>query len=94
MADKESNNNQLTGFQLFAMTTSMVMTVYGFAAFAKQGAMALFFLFLAGILWFIPVTRAAGEMASVDGWSKGGIFTWGKNLIGERMGWSAMIFCN
>lgn len=92
MADKESNNNQLTGFQLFAMTTSMVMTVYGFAAFAKQGAMALFFLFLAGILWFIPVTRAAGEMASVDGWSKGGIFTWGKNLIGERMGWSAMFY--
>lgn len=49
--------NQITGFQLFSMTTSMVMTVYGFAAFAKQGPTALFFLFLAGILWFLPVTR-------------------------------------
>ena len=32
-----SDHNQLTGVQLFSMTTSMVMTVYGFAAFAKQG---------------------------------------------------------
>ncbi|GAF38013.1 probable glutamate/gamma-aminobutyrate antiporter [Lentilactobacillus farraginis DSM 18382 = JCM 14108] len=29
--------NQINGFQLFSMTTSMVMTVYGFAALAKQG---------------------------------------------------------
>ncbi|MBU3852142.1 MAG: amino acid permease [Candidatus Paralactobacillus gallistercoris] len=96
MADKNIESvkadNQITGFQLFAMTTSMVMTVYGFAAFAKQGALALFFLFLAGILWFVPVTRAAGEMASIDGWSKGGIFTWGRHLIGERLGWSAMFY--
>ena len=70
-----SDHNQLTGVQLFSMTTSMVMTVYGFAAFAKQGPTALFFLFLAGILWFIPVTRSAGEMASVDGWSKLGVVT-------------------
>ena len=87
-----SEHNQLTGVQLFSMTTSMVMTVYGFAAFAKQGPTALFFLFLAGILWFIPVTRSAGEMASVDGWSKGGIFTWGRHMLGERLGWSALFY--
>ena len=87
-----SDHNQLTGVQLFSMTTSMVMTVYGFAAFAKQGPTALFFLFLAGILWFIPVTRSAGEMASVDGWSKGGIFTWGRHMLGERLGWSALFY--
>lgn len=84
--------NRLTGFQLFSMTTSMVMTVYGFAAFAKQGPTAFFFLFLAGILWFIPVTKASGEMASIDGWSKGGIFTWSRNMLGEKTGWAALFY--
>ncbi|GHP13941.1 glutamate:gamma-aminobutyrate antiporter [Lentilactobacillus fungorum] len=84
--------NRINGFQLFSMTTSMVMTVYGFAAFAKQGPTALFFLFLAGILWFIPVTKAAGEMASIDGWSKGGIFTWARNMLGEKTGWAALFY--
>lgn len=84
--------NQITGFQLFSMTTSMVMTVYGFAAFAKQGPTAIFFLFLAGILWFIPVTRASGEMASINGWSKGGIFTWARNMLGEKTGWAALFY--
>ncbi|AYM03983.1 amino acid permease [Levilactobacillus yiduensis] len=84
--------NRITGFQLFSMTTSMVMTVYGFAAFAKQGPTAFFYLFLAGILWFLPVTRTSGEMASIDGWSKGGIFTWSRNMLGERAGWSALFY--
>lgn len=84
--------NQITGFQLFAMTTSMVMTVYGFAAFAQQGPTALFFLFLAGILWFVPVTRTSGEMASIDGWSKGGVFTWTRHMLGEQAGWSALFY--
>lgn len=84
--------NQITGFQLFSMTTSMVMTVYGFAAFAKQGPTAFFYLFLAGILWFLPVTRTSGEMASVDGWSKGGIFTWARQMLGEQTGWAALFY--
>ena len=84
--------NEITGFQLFSMTTSMVMTVYGFASFAKQGATAFFFLFLAGILWFLPVTRAAGEMASVDGWSKGGVFTWVGKMYSDNSGFSALFY--
>lgn len=84
--------NQITGFQLFSMTTSMVMTVYGFASFAKQGATAFFFLFLSGILWFLPVTRVAGEMASIDGWSKGGVFTWVGHMYGDNSGFSALFY--
>ncbi|MQN23319.1 amino acid permease [Lactobacillus buchneri] len=95
LADDSSSTrkyNEITGLQLFAMTTSMVMTVYGFAPFAQQGPTAIFFLFLAGILWFIPVTQASGEMASIEGWEKGGIFTWTKNMLGERTGWAAMFY--
>ena len=63
--------NQLTGLKLFAMTSSMVISIDEFAPFGKTGATALFYLLLAGLIWFLPVTQAAGEMASIDGWQKG-----------------------
>lgn len=84
-SNKKDSRNQITSLQLFSMTTSMVMTVYGFAAFAKQGPRAFFFLFLAAVLWFLPVILTSGEMASIDGWKKGGIFTWVKGTLGEKM---------
>ena len=31
-------------------------------------------------------------MASVDGWDKGGIFTWVKGSLGDRAGWTAMFY--
>ena len=34
----------------------------------------------------------AGEMASVGGWDKGGIFTWVKGSLGDRAGWTAMFY--
>ncbi|QLL70623.1 amino acid permease [Lactobacillus sp. 3B(2020)] len=84
--------NQLTGLKLFAMTSSMVISIDEFAPFGKTGATALFHLLLAGLIWFLPVTQAAGEMASIDGWQKGGIFTWVKNTLGEKAGFTAMFY--
>ncbi len=34
----------------------------------------------------------AGEMASIDGWAEGGIFTWVKGSLGEKTGWVAMFY--
>ncbi|EGO2842930.1 amino acid permease [Enterococcus faecalis] len=90
--DSKKEHNQITSLQLFSMTTSMVMTVYGFAAFAKQGPHAFFFLFLAAVLWFLPVILSSGEMASIDGWEKGGVFTWVSGTLGEKNGWLALFY--
>ena len=84
--------NRLTAFKLFAMTSSMVISVDGLAPFGKTGATALFYLLIADITWFIPITQMAGEMASIDGWEKGGIFTWVKGSLGDKTGWTTM-FC-
>lgn len=46
--------NRLTAFKLFAMTSSMVISVDELAPFGKTGATALFYLLIAGIAWFIP----------------------------------------
>lgn len=84
--------NRLTAFKLFAMTSSMVISVNELAPFGKTGPTALFYLLIAGIIWFIPITQMAGEMASISGWEKGGIFTWVKDTLGERTGWTALCY--
>ncbi len=88
--EQDLKYNRLTAFKLFAMTSSMVISVDELAPFGRTGATALFYLLIAGIAWFIPITQMAGEMASVDGWYKGGIFTWVKGTLGEKTGWTAM----
>lgn len=88
--EQDLKYNRLTAFKLFAMTSSMVISVDELAPFGKTGATALFYLLIAGICWFIPITQMAGEMASIDGWEKGGIFTWVKGSLGDRTGWTAM----
>ena len=50
----------MTAFKLFAMTSSMVISVNELAPFGKTGATALFYLVIAGIAWFIPITQMAG----------------------------------
>lgn len=84
--------NQLTGLKLFAMSCSVVISVDEFAPFGKAGATSLFWLLIAGILWFLPITQETGEMASIDGWGDGGIFTWVKGTLGEKSGWTAMFY--
>ena len=82
----------LTLFGFFAITASMVMTVYEYPTFATSGFHLVFFLLLGGFLWFLPVALCAAEMATVDGWQEGGIFAWVGNTLGERFGFAAIFF--
>lgn len=68
----------------FAMTASMVMTVYAYPNFASSGLHLIFFLILGGIFWFLPVALVAAEMATVKGWEDGGIYAWVGNTLGKR----------
>ncbi|MBP2058934.1 amino acid transporter [Lactobacillus colini] len=90
--EEDQKYNRLTALKLFAMTSSMVISINELAPFGKTGPTALFYILLAGILWFIPITQMAGEMASVDGWEKGGIFTWVKGTLGDKTGWLALFY--
>ncbi len=79
-------------FGFFAITASMVMTVYEFPSFASSGFQLIFFLILGGLLWFLPVALCAAEMATVKGWESGGIFAWVGNTLGKRWGFAALFF--
>ena len=79
-------------FGFFAITASMVMTVYEYPSFASSGFQLVFFLIIGGILWFLPVALCAAEMATVKGWESGGIFAWVGNTLGRRWGFAALFF--
>lgn len=82
----------LTFFGFFAITASMVMTVYEYPSFASSGFQLVFFLIAGGLLWFLPVAMCAAEMATVQGWETGGIFAWVGNTLGRRWGFAALFF--
>lgn len=92
MAPTASPAKTLGLFGFFAMTASMVMTVYEYPTFATAELHLVFFLLLGGFLWFIPVALCAAEMATVKGWEEGGIFKWVGATIGERFGFAAIFF--
>lgn len=83
---------QLTLFGFFAITASMVMAVYEYPTFATSGFSLIFFLLSGGLLWFIPVGLCAAEMATVEGWQEGGVFTWVSKTLGEKWGFAAISF--
>ena len=92
MKQEGTTKKSLTLFGFFAMTASMVMAVYEYPTFATSKLHLVFYLILGGFLWFIPVALCAAEMATVDGWEKGGVFTWtGKNL-GKKYGFANLFF--
>ena len=89
---RPSFKRSLTFFGFFAITASMVMTVYEYPSFASSGFQLVFFLIIGGILWFLPVALCAAEMATVKGWETGGIFAWVGNTLGRRWGFAALFF--
>lgn len=91
-APAASPTHMLTFFGFFAITASMVMTVYEYPTFASSGLHLVFFLIVGGILWFLPVAMCAAEMATVEGWRSGGIFAWVGNTLGKRWGFAALFY--
>ncbi|MEG1393772.1 MAG: amino acid permease [Christensenellaceae bacterium] len=91
-ANAMQTKKHLTLFGFFAMTATMVMTVYEYPTFASSGFSLVFYLIVAGVLWFLPVALCSAEMATVEGWDTGGVFTWSGNMLGEKWGFANIFF--
>ena len=89
---KQGDQKSLTIMGFFAITASMVMAAYEYPTFATSGFHLVFFLIVAGFLWFIPVALCAAEMATTEGWEEGGIFTWSSQALGKRWGFAHIFF--
>ncbi|WP_241790789.1 amino acid permease [Sphingobacterium rhinopitheci] len=82
----------MSKFAFFAMTASLFLTVYEYPTFAQSGQTLIFYLILCGALWFLPVALCAAELATVKGYSDGGIFSWVGKPLGTSMGFAALFF--
>lgn len=82
----------LSLFGFFALTSSMVMTVYEYPTFATSKFSLVFFVILGGLCWFLPTALISAEMASVKGWEDGGVFSWVGESLGNRWGFAAIFF--
>ncbi|EMF0450551.1 amino acid permease [Enterococcus hirae] len=88
----DRSTKKLSLMSFFAITASMVMTVYEYPTFATSKMNLVFYLLVGGFLWFIPVALCSAEMATVKGWEKGGLYTWVSKTLGRKWGFAAIFF--
>lgn len=87
-----SGPGSISKFAFFAMTASLFLTVYEYPTFAQSGQTLIFYLILCGALWFLPVALCAAELATIKGYSDGGIFSWVGKPLGAPVGFAALFF--
>jgi glutamate:GABA antiporter len=76
-------------FTLVMINVAAIGGVKNWPVTAEYGLSSVVYLILAAVIFFIPVSLAAAELASA--WPKdGGVFTWVKEAFGHRMGFLAI----
>lgn len=90
-----SENNKtkkISLFGFFSLTAALVMTSYEYPTFATAKLNLIFFVLVGGIFWFLPVALTSAEMAGIEGWEQGGIFSWVGHALGKRWGLAAVFY--
>lgn len=76
-------------FTLAMINIAAVANIRGLPTTAEYGLGAISFYLVATLIFFIPVSLIAAELAT--GWpSRGGVYTWVKKAFGPRMGFMAI----
>lgn len=90
MTSTSSNSSQMTLLEFFSLTSSLLLCVYIYSAFAVSGFSLVFFIFSAVLLYFIPTALVSGELATVTTWGSGGVYSWCSLALGKRWGFFAV----
>jgi len=76
-------------FALAMINVAAIASLRDLPQMAKYGYGSVFFYLLAGLVFFIPVSLVAAELAT--GWpQKGGVYVWVKEAFGESHGFAAV----
>lgn len=79
----------LSVFTLAMINVAAVGSVKNWPVIAEYGFSSIFYLLLAALIFFLPVSLVAAELAT--GWPKiGGVFVWVKEAFGHRTGFLAI----
>lgn len=90
--NKFAKNNKLSFFSFFSFSASIIFTMLLFSSFASSGFNAIFFLIIGALFWFIPISFTSANLGSITSWENGGIFSWVKNSLGQRLGFVSTFF--
>lgn len=87
MASKTAKSLSL--FTLAMINVAAIGSVKNWPVTAEYGFSSIFYLLLAALIFFIPVSLVSAELAT--GWPKlGGVFVWIKEAFGHRTGFLAI----
>lgn len=79
----------LNAFMLAMINVAAICSIKNWSINAEYGFASLFFLVVAALCFFIPVSLVSAELAT--GWPEsGGVFVWIKEAFGHRLGFLSM----
>jgi putative glutamate/gamma-aminobutyrate antiporter len=78
----------LTSWTIAMINVAAVCNIKNFPLMAEYGLSIITFLLLSSVIFFIPVSLVAAELAT--GWPERGIYTWVKAGLGPRLGFLAI----
>lgn len=90
--ESKSQTKKISLFGFFSLTAALVMTAYEYPTFATAKLNLIFFVLVGGIFWFLPVALTSEELAGIEDWEEGGIFSWVSHALGKRWGLAAVFY--
>lgn len=79
----------LSAFVLSMINVAAILSIKNWPLTAIYGLSSIFYYVVAAIIFFIPVSFVAAELAT--GWpERGGVFIWVKEALGEKWGFLAI----
>ena len=77
-------------WQLALMTAAAVISLRGLPMMAQEELTMFFYIFFATFLFLIPAAWVGAELGSAFANKGGGVYTWVKEAINQRMGFAAI----
>lgn len=78
----------LTAWMIAMINVAAICNIKNFPLMAEYGLATVSFLILSSLLYFIPVSLVAAELAT--GWPERGVYTWVKEGLGSKLGFLAV----
>lgn len=88
--NNKSNTFKLSVFTLAVMNVAAVVSLRGLPAEAEYGISSAFYYLFAAVVFLIPTSMVAAELASLFSEKQGGVFRWVGEAFGSRLGFLAI----
>ena len=82
----------ISTWQLALMTAAAVISLRGLPMMAQEELTMFFYIFFATFLFLIPAALVAAELGSAFADRGGGVYTWVKEALNRKMGFTAFFY--